>query len=74
MTLKYRWSLTTSFVCSALVAVLWSLNLGAIYPFVEIAMQGRSLHQWLEVEEEKSQELIAKSKPAFANQCRVRAS
>lgn len=47
MTLKYRWSLITSFVCSVLVALLWSLNLGAVYPFVEIIMHGHSVHDWV---------------------------
>ncbi len=46
MTLKYRWSLLTSFLCSVLVAGLWSLNLGAVYPFVEVIMRGHSLHDW----------------------------
>ena len=46
MTLKYRWSLLTSFTCSVLVAALWSLNLGAVYPFVEVIMRGHSLHDW----------------------------
>ena len=51
MTFKYRWSLITSFICSALVAVLWSLNLGAVYPFVEIILHGHSLHDWVEIQQ-----------------------
>jgi ATP-binding cassette subfamily B protein/subfamily B ATP-binding cassette protein MsbA len=58
MTLRYRWSLITSFVCSALVAVLWSLNLGAIYPFVEIVLKDNSLHEWVEIENKESRDLI----------------
>ncbi len=50
MTLKYRWSLITSFVCSACVAVLWSLNLGAVYPFVEIVLKNDSLHGWADAQ------------------------
>ena len=61
MTLKYRWSLIASFFCSAMVAVLWSLNLGAVYPFVEIVIKGKSLHQWVADEDIESQQLITSS-------------
>ena len=61
MTLKYRWSLLASFFCSAMVAILWSLNLGAVYPFVEIVIKGKSLHQWVADEDIESQKLITSS-------------
>jgi ATP-binding cassette subfamily B protein/subfamily B ATP-binding cassette protein MsbA len=48
MTLKYRWSLLGSFGCSLLVAILWGANLGAVYPFVEIVLQNKTLPQWAE--------------------------
>lgn len=59
MTLKYRWSLITSFVCSGLVAVLWSLNLGAVYPFVEVVLHGHSLAEWSESQQSESLKLMA---------------
>lgn len=59
MTLKYKWSLATSFICSLLVAVLWSANLGAVYPFVEIVLKGKSLHVWVADERVESTRLIA---------------
>jgi subfamily B ATP-binding cassette protein MsbA len=58
MTLKYRWSLIASFICSATVAVLWSLNLGAVYPFVEVVIKGKSLHQWVADEDAESQRFM----------------
>ncbi len=58
MTLKYRWSLITSVVCSVLVAVLWSLNLGAVYPFVEIILHGQSFHDWSEQQSTEIQSKI----------------
>jgi ATP-binding cassette, subfamily B, bacterial MsbA len=60
MTLKYRWSLLTSFVCSVLVAVLWSMNLGAVYPFIEIVMQGRSFHDWAREHQTTTEETITR--------------
>ena len=59
--LKYRWSLLTSIVCSALVAVLWSANLGAVYPFVEVVLRNKSLHSWADDQIENSREIIAKN-------------
>lgn len=46
MALRYRWSILGSFLCSALVAVFWGMNLGAVYPFVEVVLHNKSLHQW----------------------------
>lgn len=59
MTLKYRWSLVGSFVCCLCVAVLWGANLGAVYPFVEVVLHDKSLHQWIETREEKSEAALA---------------
>ncbi len=66
MTLKYRWSLITSFVCSALVAVLWSANLGAVYPFVEVVLHGNSFHQWAENQQTNSQLLLREHQAKLA--------
>lgn len=60
MTLKYRWSLVGSFLCSLCVAVLWGANLGAVYPFVEIVLHDKSLHQWVDNRVEKSVSAIEK--------------
>ena len=59
MTLRYKWSLIASFVCSVMVAVLWSLNLGAVYPFVEVVLKSKSLHEWVVEQDETSAHLIA---------------
>lgn len=67
MTLKYRWSLVTSFVCSLLVALLWSANLGAVYPFVEVVLTGHSLHQWLADEQQEAADLIAERTATIAD-------
>lgn len=46
MALRYRWSIAGSVVCSLLVAVFWGINLGAVYPFVEVILHNKTLHQW----------------------------
>lgn len=65
MTLKYRWSLITSFVCSLMVALLWSANLGAVYPFVEVVLTGHSLHDWVDAETEKAAGVVAERTQAI---------
>ena len=44
MAFKYRWSILGSIICSAFVAVFWGANLGTVYPFVEIVLHNKSLH------------------------------
>ena len=66
MTLKYRFSMLASFACSLMVAVLWSANLGAVYPFVEVVLTGHSLHDWVEQEAEKTEKLIAERQEKIA--------
>ncbi len=67
MTLKYRWSLAASLTCSLLVALLWSLNLGAVYPFVEVVLHGHSLHEWADDQQAESMALIAEHRSAIAS-------
>ena len=61
MAFQYRMT-TIGVVLSALaVAVFWGGNIGALYPIVEVAFQGRTLQQWVDGQIEgataKSQEL-----------------
>lgn len=66
MTLKYRWSLVGSFICCLFVAVLWGANLGAVYPFVEIVLHDKTLHQWVDDRDEKSVAAIAELEAEIA--------
>lgn len=55
MALRYRWSLIGSIVCSCFVAVFWGANLGAVYPFIEVVLHNKSLHEWASERIELSQ-------------------
>ena len=55
MALHYRWSLIGSIICSCFVALLWGANLGAVYPFIEVVLHNKSLHQWAEERIEQSE-------------------
>lgn len=46
----YRRRLITSVVCALLVAVLWSINLGAIFPVLKVLVTGQNLQQWVDSE------------------------
>ncbi len=46
MALKYRGSIFGAVFCSLFVALFWGANLGAVYPFIEVVLHNKSLHQW----------------------------
>jgi subfamily B ATP-binding cassette protein MsbA len=61
--LRYSWTYRTrlvlSIVCAVVVAVLWSLNLTAIYPVLKVLTNDTTLQQWVDECIEKSQTRIA---------------
>ncbi|HUY34629.1 MAG TPA: ABC transporter ATP-binding protein [Pirellulales bacterium] len=50
LALRYRYTFAASVVCALVVAILWGGNIGAVYPLVAVTTEGRSLHQWAQVE------------------------
>lgn len=56
---RYRLTLLASILCALGVAVLWGANIGTVYPFVEVAFQGKSLQQWINDEIAEAQQTIA---------------
>ncbi len=58
LALRYRWTFAASIVCALAVAVLWGGNISAIYPFMAVSMQGKSLHDWAELTIHTSQQRI----------------
>ena len=48
MAFKYRLSLVGSIFCSLMVALFWGANLGAVYPFIEVVLHNKSLHEWVD--------------------------
>lgn len=60
MALRYRWSILGSLLCSVLVAVFWGINLGAVYPFVEVVLHNKTLQQWAEERIESGEQQISR--------------
>jgi ATP-binding cassette subfamily B protein/subfamily B ATP-binding cassette protein MsbA len=57
-TLRYRWTVAGTLLFSGLVAVLWGSNIGALYPVIQVAFQGRSLQSWVDDEIQHSRQRI----------------
>lgn len=57
--LRYSWTYRTrlvlSIVCAVVVAILWSLNLTAIYPVLKVLTNDTTLQQWVDDRIDKSQ-------------------
>ena len=41
-----------------MVALFWGANIGAVYPFVEVVFQGKTLHNWVDEQIETVQSEI----------------
>jgi ATP-binding cassette subfamily B protein/subfamily B ATP-binding cassette protein MsbA len=50
MALRSKFTFALSVVCALMVAALWGLNIGAIYPVVEIFSKGDSMQEWVKGE------------------------
>ena len=59
LALRHRWALVASVLTALIVGVLWGANIGAMYPFVEIALQGKSLQQSLDQRIQDAQAKLA---------------
>ncbi|MCA9171573.1 MAG: ABC transporter ATP-binding protein, partial [Planctomycetales bacterium] len=58
LTLRHRMAVAGTLICSLLVAVLWGGNIGALYPVIQVAFQGRSLQSWIGDEVKESQATV----------------
>jgi ATP-binding cassette subfamily B protein/subfamily B ATP-binding cassette protein MsbA len=48
LALQYRLSVAASVACALMVGLFWGANISVVYPFVEIAFQEKSLHDWID--------------------------
>lgn len=46
----YRWRFAASVACALLVALLWSVNLSAIFPVLKLLSSKKNLHTWVDEE------------------------
>ncbi len=58
MAVRHRCTLAAVVGTAVLVGVLWGVNIGAVYPFMEVVFRGQSLHGWIDDEIQKSSDTI----------------
>lgn len=55
LTLKYRFTITTTVVCALILAFFWGANITAVFPLVQISFKGQTVKDyWVEQITEKS--------------------
>jgi len=64
--LGHRWTIAGILASSLGVAVLWGVNIGAVYPFVQGVFQGRSMHAWIDEKIEVTQKECRKFEAQIA--------
>lgn len=45
--IKYRWTMVGIFVSSLMVAMMWGLNIGALFPVLKVGFEDKSLQVWV---------------------------
>lgn len=55
----HKWTIFLSFICALGIGLMWGGNIAPIYPFIEVLVKGRSMHQWIDSEIETCNESIA---------------
>ena len=50
LALRYRLTVVGALLSALIVAVLWGGNIGAVYPFMKVIFEGKSLQQWVDGE------------------------
>jgi len=74
LSLRYRWTFAASVVCALGVAVLWGGSISALYPFIAVALEGKSLQTWAENDTERTSKAIATLEEKLAEFNRKQAS
>jgi ATP-binding cassette, subfamily B, bacterial MsbA len=59
LALQYRITFVGTLLTALAVAVLWGANIGAVYPFVKVVLEGESIQTWVTKEIDRSRQTIA---------------
>ena len=55
---RYKWTLIASCFTAITVAILWTSNIGGIYPLIGLVTENRTLQQWVDSDIDKAQKEI----------------
>ncbi len=64
LALRYYWTVVAAFLCSMVVAVLWSGNITVLYPLVEVVGKNQTLGQWANESIDDAQQAADKARAA----------
>ena len=59
MACRYRLTLVGAVLSALGVAVLWGGNIGAVYPFVKVVLEGKSIQTWVADEIDRSGQAVS---------------
>ncbi len=59
MACRYRFTLLGAILSAVGVAVLWGGNIGAVYPFAKIVLEGKSIQNWVADEIDRSSKAVS---------------
>jgi ATP-binding cassette, subfamily B, bacterial MsbA len=59
LALRHRWNVAGAFLSALVVALLWGLNIGALYPVFQVVFSGQSLQTWSDAEIKASEGRVA---------------
>jgi subfamily B ATP-binding cassette protein MsbA len=59
LALRYKWTFAASVFCAVMVGLLWGGNIGAVAPFVQVAFEKKTLHDWVHDEIAEHEQLVA---------------
>ena len=67
LSLRYKWTLLASILCALLIGILWGASIGAVYPFVEVVLQGETVETWLDREAAGAATSLRETEQAIGN-------
>src|SRR5258707_8818318 len=59
LALRHRWNVTGAMLSALVVALLWGLNIGALYPVFQVVFNNESLQDWINKEIKSSEGRVA---------------
>ena len=68
MAIRYKFTFAATVFCALMVAVFWGVNIGAVYPVVEVVFKGKSMQDWVKDQIAENQAAITK-KTAELERC-----
>ncbi len=60
MAIRYKFTFAATIVSALMVAILWGVNIGAVYPVVEVVFKNKSMQQWVDEKITEHQAIVCR--------------